>query len=516
MDNAMRILRISGGTTVHRLAILNMWAICALVVTQCLWPPAVWAVSPWGDPVVLFSAEHGSVMQSVLIADGAGDVHLFFPHSNEVAERDSATKGTMYYMRLHEGRWSAPADVHVSARTAIDEPAAILDDKGYLHLIWKEAGHLAYSRAHVDLASRAQAWTKPVELSDAFLSNGAFGKAADITRTDNGSIHILFGTMAGQLLYRRSDDEGLSWSQPVTLVDARGSEPARPDLPQIIGDGEGRLHAAWTSYAAPAGWPPRGAFSARSLDNGATWSEPIRLIGDNYGLVSMASSGKDVIHRVWNSVSHVKERRHQWSPDGGDTWSRSVNSITPGLSGGLTGFPGLAVDSSGVLHAITAAEGPEDRGSKGGIYHLVFRADHWTTPTHISRGSVGRTSVEQPSVTISEGNRLHVVWEDDFRRLWYASTLVDAPTTPRQAVFRPPELLRRTHPDENPSLKAALEEPRPVSNVIATSLDVNASGSPGPALFAGGVATLIVIAIAVIGRCLHPGKGLENYSKGRK
>jgi hypothetical protein len=456
----------------------------------------------WTDPVVIFSTKDGFVSQTVVMADTEGNVHLLFPYSDNKSP-DSVMSGTIMYMRLHRGRWSAPTEVLASSSGRISQPGAVLDERGFLHVIWRGAGlvgsDLWYSRAHVSIADLSSAWTTPVRLSEPKLGNGGFGTAADITVTENGSLHVLYASMEGQLLYVRSDDGGRSWTEPpTTLVDARGTVPARPDLPRLIGDGSGRLHAAWTTLSYPSGWPPVGVFSSKSLDNGATWTEPIRIIGEAHGQVSMARQGRDVVHRVWNATGSLKERRHQRSTDGGETWSGSQKTITPRLGGGFSGFPALAVDSSGALHVVTAADGPDDGPSRsGGIYYVQSQGDHFTLPAFISRGTVGAQSVEQPSMTISEGNRLHVVWEDDFERLWYTSRLADAPALRPQQV---PALALPTAAAVAPTRVPVADSLSRSAPAVVGPFDPNIDPSPGHALFAGAAAALIIIAASVLVR----------------
>jgi hypothetical protein len=438
-------------------------------------------------------------MQSALAADPAGTVHVLFPVVN-AKEATQATSGVMMYMRLEGGRWSAPVSILASPEATVTQPGLALDPRGYLHLIWSArtigGADLYYSRAHVSEADHAYGWTKPVQISDVKLANGPFGMASAIAVGKGGAISVVYASLDGQLLYRRSNDGGETWMEQTALVDVRGTELPRPDLPRVAVDSHGRLHVTWTTLAPPVGWPARGVYSSRSFDDGATWTEPIRLFGDNYALVSMAMQEPDIVHYVWNSVGTLRERRYQRSTDGGETWSRTPKRIGTWTGGGFNGFPAMAIDSKGTLHFVTSAELASQGRRLDGIFHLEESDERWTDPEYISPDTMGTRSVEQPAMTISEGNRLHVVYEDDFQRLWYTSYLADAPQLPVQAVPAPPAPV--SAPITGATAAAQSAPPAPPAALALAPESLAASSSPQSALLAGIAASLIAVGASVV------------------
>lgn len=403
----------------------------------------------WTDPVVLFSTDKGFVSNPVLVTDSGHGVHLFFVYSAAAsadhrgglgAGGQARSPGVLMYAQLRDGRWSFPVDaLAASDGSGVAQPDATVDSQGFLHVIWKRGSdlELEYSRAHVSQAiSGPWAWTRPEQLTRGGLAPGAFGAPAAIAASPDGSLHVVYAARDGGIRYRRLDTEGRSWSTPVTIAEM-GSPHSMPDLPRVVIGATGRLHVTWTEFRFPEGWPPTGSFASLSDTRGATWTEPVRVAGEDYGLVTMIASKQGIVHRVWNAVVSVGERRHQWSADDGSTWASSV-SVAPTLSGGFTGFPALALDSSGGLHLVTSVDRQRDVPSGGGIYHLEWHGARWTDPVYLSKGAVGTRSLEQPAIAVSEGNRLHVTYEEDFRRIWYTTRLLDAPTLPALAVPPPP------------------------------------------------------------------------------
>jgi hypothetical protein len=486
------------------------WATLSLVLgvaAALLAPGPSDAVALWTDPVVLFSTDRGDVRSPVLVADPEGGVHLFFPYSETASDDGVGGLGApgqlrspsmLRYARLQDGRWSIPVDVLTSSDSSgMDQPDVSLDPRGYLHVIWKRTNgaELEYSRAHVSHAASPVGWTQPVQLTRGSIAPGGFGRPAAITAADDASLHLVYAASEGGIYYRRSDDGGKSWLPAVTVTD-KGGPDVMPDIPRIAVDGQRRLHVTWTNYAFPKGWPPRSTASSSSSDGGQTWTDPVPMAGEKYGLATMAIIMPHSIHRVWNSTAVLPERRHQWSADGGTTWTSPAN-ISPPLGGGFTGFPSLAVDGAGRLHLITSVASPPGVSTTEVVYHLEWDGTSWSRPTYLSKGAVGSRSVEQPSSAISEGNRLHAAWEDDFKRIWYTSRLLDAPTLPTQHLSPPP---LQAAPDTQPvpSHKSP-PPPRHATSPISPA-EFPATVEPGPTLLAATLPTAILLGVFLVVR----------------
>jgi hypothetical protein len=395
------------------------------------------------------------------------------------------------YARLHEGHWSAPTELLASPAGGVTTPAVALDTQGFLHLIWKNEGDvsLAYSRAHVSQAGIAggRFWATPENLSNGVLAPGGFGSPFAIATEPGDLVHLVYATMEGGLYYKHSVDGGQSWSSPTAITES-GSSKTSPDLPRLLVGDQGELNVTWTELQLPDGWPPTGTYASRSDDHGQTWAAPVRITGDGYALVNMAQTGPKTLHRVWDGLAAIGERRHQWSGDDGLTWTQPA-SITPTLSGGLTGYPALGVDSAGGLHLATAVE--------GGIYYLAWDGTRWSQPVRISQGAIGKRSIEQPVITLSEGNRLHVVWEDDFERIWYTTRVVDAPTLPIGAI--PPAPTKgQIPPQPIDSAAPPSTMPRVIPEIGAG--DFSTSAEPAVPLLAGIIPSLIVIGAIALSR----------------
>jgi hypothetical protein len=378
------------------------------------------ADSPWSEPITVFSTT-GRATLPVVTADAQGDVHLFFVAD----ETRSATVGpprALMYARLHDERWSGPVKVLAMPDDgAVNFPAAAVDRRGLLHLVWQGGPlqRIHYSRAAVEAAGGRWGWSAPRVLS----VGGAFGGGlhSDIVAGADGHLHLLYASQEGNVYYRRSVDAGDSWSRPARVSNVGSGEAC--DYPRLAADESGRLHATWTQLRLPGGWPPTGGYYGQSVDGGHTWTPPRLVAGDNHGTVNVATLAGDRVHLVWNTVISIGERRHQWSNDSGARWSE-VERIRLELTGGFTGYPAMAVDAAGTLHLVTALDGRP--GKSGGIYYLAWSETGWSDEVLISQGAVGKV-VDSPSMTVSGGNQLRVVYADDTARIWFTSRTTAAP-----------------------------------------------------------------------------------------
>jgi hypothetical protein len=398
--------------------------------------------SDWSKPQLVFESA-GYTAFPLIAADPAGDVHVVFMRWNQAGRQvTSTTQGALLYARLHDGEWSKPVEIATPpGGGALNLPAMTLDAQDYLHVVFQggKDNQIYYSRAHVSDAGSVRGWSKPQTLSN------TSGNASDISASGDGVVRFVYAAQDGSVHYRSSADNGQSWSGDLTVVgpkDAAGAQ-TQADYPRVLSDAPGHVNITWNEYRLPDGWPSVGAFYAQSLDAGATWSAPRRIAPQDHGFVTMSASQPGVIARAWSSTADIGERRFQQSTDGGQTWTPSVVINDPSqLYGGFSGFVGMTTDSAGILHLVTSL------GSHAltdtGIYELTWSGHTWTEPQQVSIGVGAGTnalnperSIEQAQVAISRGNRLHVVYEENFNRVWYGTRLLDTPELPLSAPAKP-------------------------------------------------------------------------------
>ncbi|MCB0164424.1 MAG: exo-alpha-sialidase [Anaerolineae bacterium] len=367
----------------------------------------------WTKPIIIFDVDNqGTIFTPTLSTDQTGTVHLVWRVVLEDGEQ------LIYYMRKDKNGWSEPLDI-VADQSAI-YPNLAADSTGYLNLLWQGPNNqLLYSQARADDPITAHSWSKPmvVDITNTF---------SEIVADPTGRLHVVYpgeGILGPtyQLLNTTVGTQGF----PINIATTSRVDASANYVRLAIGD-NGSLHAVWTEFQLPDAWPPTGIFYSHSFDKGKTWSEPLELAGEGYNQANIALINNEV-HAVWNGMVGVGGRYHRWSADEGDTWSDTVHLDTFGRDGS-TGLPPIAADSAGNLHLLVT---DADIDGAGCAMYLSWQDQHWTPPVCISGSDAKRSNyIEEPALTVSNGNQLHAVFWDDRQRLWYTSKRLDVPGVP--------------------------------------------------------------------------------------
>jgi hypothetical protein len=191
----------------------------------------------------------------------------------------------------------------------------------------------------------------------------------------------------------RSVDKGQNWTTPEIIFFGTAY-----DNFQMIADDDG-LHLILVEFMEEQEefkWP----YYTRSVDGGATFSEPVRvgeqdnvegvrLFSDNAGTLYMYACTFDFTSYVYVST------------DGGATWAEKLI-----LGGAQVSNPDFAV-ADGTVHMVYGAVfgGAE-------IAHSTTDddGDTWSTPVAVSQGAGSHSQL--PSIAL-DGSAIHVAWEDD-------------------------------------------------------------------------------------------------------
>jgi len=375
----------------------------------------------WAKSVVLFHLASTTQTRTVplnkpsIVADPAGGLHVFW---SVVVPTDLSA---IYYTYWDGMTWSKPIDILVGPNMGRpnNNASVAMDRKGFFHLTWQNEG-LFYSQAHASEAGSAQGWTSAVELAPPVSGN-------DIYVDMNDTVHIVYGDLYenGDIFYRRSDTFGTRWSEP-TNVSALPAATESTGSPEIIVTSDGTVHVAWGQYQLPDGWPPTGAFYAKSIDAGKSWSEPLQLGGSSHGAPGLASLSDQEIHSVWLTTG-TAGRFSSRTLDGGETWD-APRQFAPDIHMLILGSPQLVTDSAGQLHLTMSGLQGEDF-----IFSSQWDGQGWQPPERIT-DATGRGE-NAPALAVSHGNQLHVVWLDIHTNdVSYTWRTVNAPSVPPGAV----------------------------------------------------------------------------------
>ncbi len=340
-------------------------------------------------------------------------------------------------------QWKQPIDIFgaslADGNPIVAYPHAILDDRGNIHLIWLQQPNdpdyaVYYSTAPASQAGSAKAWTKPVILADD-LTGSKY--SIHIAYTPPQTLHIAYARVAGgespteqrAVSYIRSTDGGSSWSKPVDVFTAPSLDTGASDTRLLVLPPD-KVFLTWTLWDQSGNG--QAIYFTRSLDNGLTWTRPIRL-AVRQGL----EYERDWNNLVWlggNTIGALYEggwrayRYATYSSDFGTTWSEPID-IFPWLIGD-NGYIEFARDGSDTVHLFVAQrirEGNLQRGDYFGLWHSVWtNGERWQEPILVTRDENAVKGMTNPKVAIINGNQIVTAWYgSNIYEIWVQTGVIE-------------------------------------------------------------------------------------------
>jgi hypothetical protein len=389
----------------------------------------------------------------------------------------------LFYSRWDGQEWTIPMDVIArSSTTILRWPSIAAGPTGEVYACWQEQSMLSCSYAIGGDPVNPRNW------SSVNIVSHDPAMHSDLEADSDGNLHLVYSVAGGDVFYRYSDDQGITWSFPVN-VSFRPSG-ILTDYPRLSIDLSGGLHIVWTDLTTPNGVPVLGTFYTRSLDGGEIWEQPIEVTsGWDYAEINVLAIGENQIHLAWNGRAGFGGRYHQWSNDRGLTWYPvSEVILRSAQGGGKTGPPDMAVDGAGRLHLASGM-------NPGGIMYSNWIDGKWSIPEFIPSPSGW---AEKSRILVSHGNQAHIFWQE-----WHTTRTVDAPhrdvmpfptATPLNVITPFHEPASPVLETEQPLLNLPLDE---------TVNDSGMSSQLSPILVSILPALLIVICILIYTRSVR-------------
>ena len=409
----------------------------------------------WSEPYRL-STTAGRASEGYCVADHYGYVHCFW--SETLFENQN---NVIKYARFDGTTWTKPNDIYVAGQE-IKNISPFLDQHDILHIAWTEGLYdirAYYTFAPANSAISAQNWAKPLRIL-------APARPIYLRVDSKGVLHILYTNQTEEtgVYYIRSEDKGLTWSEPLWLDPDIPPDHVPDSLNFELDENDG-LHAVWWYGGINRARPDWVRYS-HSLDGGHTWSEPFTIDryieGSDHNLTNasptMIVQGKNV-HVIWAAGLHPY-RYHRYSTDGGVTWSMPVQ-----VFGELHGqaFDGLTVDPSGRVHFFGQIRYPM------GIYYAYWDNNRWSTPSLIywiaDEGTIAdEGALDDADSENTFGDRVHAHFTLPVIRAGnqLVLTFTDGPADPNRRLFAMYHNL-----DDIPPLES-LATPTPLTSLLPT------------------------------------------------
>lgn len=333
----------------------------AWFLSRAIAPVEAWfaPLEAWSAPVQL-AGDSAVITGQVSTPDPRGVVHSLWGQS--ATANDGSPINSIQYARWDGKTWSKPEAVIGGLDSAPAQLAVAVHDPDKLYAAWVDGtrGEMLFSWVNLERANLASEWAPMVGLP----SPSNLIASPDMVVDASGRIVLVYAVPLNEergIYVIQSADSGQTWSSPVRVFDAVTARLDRVDEPEIILDGNGRLHVIFRSLSARSE-KSLGLLYSRSLDGGVTWSLPQVLSEGDVRWSELIGHGPDAVHALWQEFDGlVFANLSQLSRDGGVAWSRPY-SIT-GVNNDETPVAASA-DSTGTIHFVQLLKAGESLSVK--------------------------------------------------------------------------------------------------------------------------------------------------------
>ncbi|MEP6647374.1 MAG: SBBP repeat-containing protein, partial [Saprospiraceae bacterium] len=234
------------------------------------------------------------------------------------------THSEIYYKRSLDNGTTWSPDILLTDQIGEQVRPTIAADGPNVHVVWEANDHKASEIWYLKSTDNGSTWETSMRLSNA-LSNSL---NPSITVFEN-SVHVVWGKTDGSgVYYRHSLDNGNSWlpQYELTTVSSFSEEP-------MIICSDTVVFAFWSDRRNGAG----DIYMRRSIDNGATWQNDVKLPGhNNQAKTPRAATEGPYVYVVWNEINISDWATFEViSTDAGVSWSQAgVSPVSQGISTG--------------------------------------------------------------------------------------------------------------------------------------------------------------------------------------
>lgn len=443
--------------------------------------------SQWGDVENVINTPQ-VVSSLASITDGAGNIHAVWIQSPQSLTDTSAP--VIQYARSDGIEWTRSVPVITDLEGVPPGLSLGIDSQQRLLLTWVDqlTGQLKFSWSNSERATIPLEWAQPVVVSASSTLTNSPSMLVDARDRIVIAYAITLNEERG-IYITQSIDQGETWSTPVRVFDAVTEEWEMVDQPKLAVTGDGTLHILFTKYSLFEEPQPVGLYYSQSKDGGINWT-PAEIVSEQPGQWSELVAYQGTLHRLWQEKNkNVTRTNHQTSTDSGVTWNapdRIPNDTA------INSEPAVSVDGVGKLH-FTQVTGQESQ-----IFEeWVWSEDRWQM---LEASKVAAFELNSPPAIVNgvtSGGRMYAILR--FEKLlnkeietdiWSISRLLELtePTTPSLAAISTPSAPSSSGLEPTPDLQPT---PIPTSPLQGMS-------DPQPRLNKNVIGIALVIAVSLL------------------
>ncbi len=274
----------------------------------------------WLDNVALTAGVQ--VNHAAFVADG-NIIHFIYRDSTNIKYRKSTNEGST---------WTAATTIGTGADD-IPLDKAITCNGNYVHVHYAKNEDNVNSPPtlwYIRSSDGGTTWDSPVQMWDGTDDgNNRFIRGTIAITKNTNYTHMLWVSHSNVdfstngIYFRKSTDNGTTWSSKVKLFSATASSPGRPDL--CIENGI--MHLTWTDTRNGTVSGNGGeTYYSRSIDSGSTWSTEVNLSNTTTHdtLRPGIAAIDNVVVSVWQYPIGTEDIYVVRSTDSGVSWGSPV------------------------------------------------------------------------------------------------------------------------------------------------------------------------------------------------
>jgi hypothetical protein len=215
----------------------------------------------------------------------------------------------------------------------------------------------------------------------------------------------------------QSLDDGSSWSAPVRIADIHNLKCTGANQLSVGNDLNGYIHLVFSCLTQPGGIGSVELFGIRSTDAGISWSEPVSITNKSVTWARVVTIDNDQVVRLWNETDRQADKLwFSLSKDRGSSWETPGNFFT---SETPIRDIDLVVDQSGGMHLLLSRS-QTSTSNLTQIEYVRWSGNAWERGQTLEINRTILNQVDGLSAAISGGNVLTVavtgVYTDFFGR----------------------------------------------------------------------------------------------------